>query len=678
MSINIKRSIKKNHVVAKAMVTNNNYKRAAWSYGFKESKYKYILKEFFKIKVFTHGKADSVGRLFKSVSIEINPDDFYFYSIDFRKRIAYPTAPIRNLSIDYSGILEKSLIDIREECKNGADNNSFLCAAEAVIEYADRICGELKKASDSRSKELSNYFEDLKRNKCQHFDEALQRILFINQLQWQMGHNLVGLGRLDVILFPYFKKDIDGGYISVKDAEKYLTEFCKILNKDYYLKSGSLPGDTGQIIVISGRNENGSVVINELTKLFIKVIYQAKRPDPKLLMRVCSDTPEELMEAALRCMETGIGSPLLSNDDVIIPRLIKFGVKKEDAYNYTTSACWEPLIAGKSFDQNNIAVINFLEPLDNLTKSEMFGECSDFEKLVSEYEKELEKYLLALVDKVSRIVFDEEPVMSLFIDDCIKNGRDACRGGAVYNNYGFTTVALANTVDSMLNLKKYVFSEKKFSLQEINKYRECNFKNYEKVRKLLCENTESFGHDQDSVLDLTNRILTFADSVLSKQRIGSGGRIKFGCSSPSYIDSGKNLPASFDGRLDGDPLRVHISGKDSVAYTEVINFASRIDYSGNKFNGNVIDLMVSPSIIDEHFSKFIDLLYGAIKNGFFQLQMNVISSDILIDAKNHPDKYRGLIVRVWGFSAYFNELPEDYKNVLINRALMSEGKKGII
>ena len=132
---------------------------------------------------------------------------------------------------------------------------------------------------------------------------------------------------------------------------------------------------------------------------------------------------------------------------------------------------------------------------------------------------------------------------------------------------------------------------------------------------------------------------------------------------------------SFDGRSNGDPFGVHISSdKASLAYTELIQFASKLRYDGHRFNGNVIDFMVAPSFIENNFDKMVDFLMLSIDLGFFQMQMNVVSSETLIKAKANPKDYEGLIVRVWGFSAYFNDLPLAYKDLLIERALKNEGK----
>lgn len=145
-----------------------------------------------------------------------------------------------------------------------------------------------------------------------------------------------------------------------------------------------------------------------------------------------------------------------------------------------------------------------------------------------------------------------------------------------------------------------------------------------------------------------------------------------GLSGSAYLDAARGFGASFDGRHKGDPFIVHISNEDSNGYTAIINFAAALKYSDSRFNGNVVDYMVSPDFINNNWEGFIDFLMASIRVGFFEMQMNVVSSKILIAAKNKPEDFPNLIVRVWGFSAYFKDLPEEYKDVIIERAKKRE------
>ena len=147
--------------------------------------------------------------------------------------------------------------------------------------------------------------------------------------------------------------------------------------------------------------------------------------------------------------------------------------------------------------------------------------------------------------------------------------------------------------------------------------------------------------------------------------------MKFGLSSPGYNILSKRTAADVSGRKAGMPYNTHISCLDA-GYTEVVNFAGKLDYNDQRFNGNVVDFFASPTFIEQNIDKFTAFMVGAICSGFFQMQMNVLDSKMLIDAKTNPEKYKDLIVRVWGFSAYFHELPESYKDLLIERAIAAE------
>ena len=165
--------------------------------------------------------------------------------------------------------------------------------------------------------------------------------------------------------------------------------------------------------------------------------------------------------------------------------------------------------------------------------------------------------------------------MSLFFKDC--KDKDLSEGGAKYNNYGLTSVGLSNTINSLLNIKKLVFEDEKFTLKELNDFRLDNFKDGE-IRELLKKQSLKFGVDSSEVIDLTNSITQFTSDVFKSHKTRFGGRFKFGLSAPSYIDSGANMPASFDGRRNGEEFHTHISYDDNNDYTELMRFTSKLDY----------------------------------------------------------------------------------------------------
>ncbi len=560
------------------------------------------------------------------------------------------------------------------------DNQRALLDGIELFIY--NIVQKIKRSNRPDKFKYAEYFENMIDKKAEHFEEGLQRILFYNQLLWQTGHGLNGLGRLDKILEDLYFDDINNDYISEEEAYELIKDFLKTLHSYYWYKSSALMGDTGQIIVLGGKfaDEMGEYYFyNDLTYMFIKAIRQLQLPDPKLLLRVSEETPRDLIEEALKTISTGVGSPLLSNDDVVIEKMTSFGYDEEDAYDYVVSACWEPSAIGKGFEQNNINYISFLKPLNDIFDSEsdaVIESIDDFETLFDFYKTYLKREAENLIGFLDDIQWNRDPLLSLFIDDCNLMQLDISEGGAKYNHYGITTVSLANTVNSLYNLKRLVFDEKRYSLLELNKMRKNNFKKskYQETFKQLKNMEPRFGQDNEEIISLSNDIINYLEQLFEDYTNKFGGKIKFGLSAPSYISAGEDVSASFDGRKAGEPFSTHISLDNNKDYTEIMRFASKIDYGGCKFNGNVVDLMVSPSFINDNFDKFTDFLILSGKLNYFQMQMNVVDSKTLIDAKENPDAYPNLIVRVWGFSAYFNDLPLEYKNLLIDRTLRNEGK----
>lgn len=684
-----------NSLGKRSIILASTLRKLTRKLGTKEKASSYLAKNMhrFYITSTKFNKGTQIKNLFRKVNITIPKNGFIFFLDEF-KNLSEEGHIIDNISIDYSKVLKSSVYEYNEIYFHPKAGRGFardlssefiknqLDALDGIELLIYRIIKKLRKSNHNERAKYVRYFENMLDRPAEHFEEALQRILFYNQLLWQTGHGLNGLGRLDKILEDYYFDDLNNGFITQEEVYELIKSFIKTLHSYYWFKSKLLMGDTGQVIILGGKyyDEYGEYYFyNDLTYMFIKAIKELQLPDPKVLLRVSNETPSDLIELALETMNTGVGSPLLSNDEIVIDKMIEFGYDKEDAVNYVVSACWEPSAVGKGLEQNNINFISFLKPLneffDNETE-EFLKNISSYDELFNSYKYYLKKEVESIIQFLDDIYWNEDPMLSLFIDDCNYKNLDISKGGAKYNNYGITTVGLANTVNSLYNIKKRVFEDKKYSLNELNKMRKNNFKKdkYQDAYNDLRNMKPCFGMDDDEILNISNDIIQFLEDCLKDYTNQFGGKIKFGLSAPSYISAGEELSASFDGRKGGEPLSTHISLDTNGDFTEILRFASKLDYGGAKFNGNVIDLMLSPNFIKDHMDKFTDFIYSSIKLGFFQMQMNVVDSKTLIEAKENPDSHPNLIVRVWGFSAYFNDLPEEYQDLLINRALKNEGK----
>ena len=568
--------------------------------------------------------------------------DYFFYSIDEYVISNFSNAIYENFSLDYSLILNNSLLELQDKYK---ENH----ATTLMVNECKRIVNCIEKDN------IKRMFETMLDNKCNGFQDALQRILFVNQIMWQTGHRLNGLGRLDVILEKYYKNDILNGNITLEFVETLLKDFFLVLHGHYKFKSNVQLGDTGQIIILGGLQSDGAYFCNDLTKIILEVLTSINVPDPKILMRVSSKMPQELLELSMKCIAKGTGGPLLSNDDIVIPEMISFGYDEYDAYNYSTSACWEVLPLGNSTDQNNLANLNFIKVLNNVITKDS----ANYDTLKSNYKEAIKDELQLIINNTSQIKYSEDPILALFINE----NKNSNLVKAKYNNLGFLSVGISNAVNALLNIKKYVYEEKGYSLEEL-----IHKEDEEQFNIILKNENIKFGEDQKAVIELTNEIMRFCADCIKKYNSSNERKIKLGYSSPAYLTEAKNIAKSLDGRKDGEPFNVHISCSKPLAYTELINFSSQLDYSQPIINGNVVDFSVTPDLINNNIEKFVSLINTGIKKGFYQMQINVVSSQRLIEAKNNPQLFPNLIVRVWGYSSYFNDLSEEYKDLLIERA----------
>jgi len=643
-------------------LTRNSYHRQCQNRAGEEGSLPhYFVKNFMKSKVyFRKSLQNNIFNLIEDADISTEITTF-FYNIDTNKTVEASGSLIHNFTVDYTFLLEHSINDIGELGDGEAKQFSNVLSA-----YIDRAIRGIEADNAADAVPVIESLSNMKIVPAQGFFDALQRILFVNQLMWQTGHRLNGLGRLDKILAPYYEADIRNGVINKDEAYSLIMSFLGVLHRYYWFKSNMLMGDTGQVIILGGKCADGSYFSNDLTEMFLLACKERKQPDPKILLRVCGNTPLNVLALATDVISTGIGSPLISNDDMVIPAMLGYGYDECDAYEYTVSACWEPTVAGQSAEVNNCLRLNFLEPLVSVLGKNC-DSISNYEMFEAEYLRELSRTVDEMVDKANRINYECDICLMVFSKNTADN---QILSKPKYMSYGFTGTAFPNVINSLINIRTFVFENHSFSLEDMKNILASDYQNREDVRKLLLE-AAKFGQNDDEVISMCNRLVNCVADTLRGKVNKWGGHFKFGLSSPNYIADCPDFPATPDGRKTGEPFGVHISSIRPVPVTELLGFASKLDYL-KAFNGNVVDFIVSPALMENNRDKFVGLLSTAIKIGVFQIQMNVVSSKTLIEAREHPEEFPDLVVRVWGFSAYFKDLPDEYKDLLIQRALESE------
>lgn len=380
---------------------------------------------------YNKNRAKQFMNLFQKVKIRLSENSRFQHWIDEDLHFISRKPVIDTCSPNYRLILESSINTLITDYskKQNCVEISNTITLNSIKNYIKRVVEQMEEDDYDLRSGGKNYFKRMLNSKAETLEEALQRILFWSSLFWQSNHQLIGLGRLDVILEPY----IDG--LSDSEIISLLEDFMKELHRYYDFKSASLMGDTGQIIILGGQTTEGKYFSNRLTYCFIQALKNTKLPDPKILLRVSKDMPQDLLELSIACNATGIGSPLLSNDDVIIPALEEFGYSHKDACNYITSACWEPFCYGNSLGKMNLAQINFAQALEKLYTQSEFENFTSFEELFNQYIEILKNDVKAILKYIDKTQWESDPLMTLFTEGCTQSGKDIADGGAIHNDY---------------------------------------------------------------------------------------------------------------------------------------------------------------------------------------------------------------------------------------------------
>ena len=595
--------------------------------------------------------------------------------------------PFHNICPDYSILLTKGLENIRKEAELELPNkknkkekvflNSVISTIDSVLSLAKRYELSAKAVGNEIIAEL---FSRVPRYPAQTFHEALQSVRFISSMFNMVDNYQFGFGRMDQYLWKFYDNDIKSDRLTREQAKELLEEFFISLNKDTDLYRGIQQGDNGQSVMLGGcKSEDGSSAINDLTYLILEVSRNLKLIDPKINFRIDSNTPDDLLELGCELTKCGLGFPQYSNDEVVIPALVKAGYSLEDARNYTVAACWEFIIPGKGLDIVNQGAVSFPYAVDWAFEESMKSFFGFNEKIFCQLiHKSIEKQTKNILKKRD-IKTLPSPFASIFFDGTIANHKDASEC-AIYKNIGIHGAGSANAADAIVAIKTIYKETGIKGLKKLLSAKSANFKGYDELFKKVHDDMPKVGNADDRAdLELKFLFDCFAD-VCDKLSVKEKKGIRAGSGSAMYYiwltDSNKKdieprIKATADGRLVGEPLSTSLAPSHGIKVDGVLSVLksySVIDYS-RIMNGGPITIELSPSVFnsDEGIKKLAQLLKYFVKLGNQQLQLNVLDASVLEDAIAHPEKHRNLIVRVWGWSGYFTELAPEYQQHVLNR-----------
>ncbi|WP_422478964.1 pyruvate formate lyase family protein [Pleomorphochaeta sp. DL1XJH-081] len=546
----------------------------------------------------------------------------------------------------------------------------YLRILEKVLDTLDAFADRYKQEAERVGNGIvADSFSIIPRKKPQTFLQALQFFRLIHFGLWASFNYHNTIGRFDQYMYPYYEEDVKTGLLNEETSLELLQEFFISFNKDSDLYPGMQQGDNGQSIMLGGVDVDGNDVFNPLSKLCMQASLELKLIDPKINLRVHKKTPLSLYELGTQMTKQGLGFPQYSNDDVVIKALERWGYDHEDAVNYVVAACWEFIIPNVAMDIVNIDALSFLHSVTESLPS-LFS-CDTFEDFLEQVRIKLFAQASQICANTNGIYMEPAPLMSILMDGCIERAKDI-RDGSKYNNYGVHGTGLSSAADSLAAIKKYVFEDKKIDKADLLHALDADFKGYEKMLSMLRYESPKMGNDDDYVDSLASILLDWFADAMEGHRNDRGGIFRSGTGSAMYyLWHGSELGATPDGRRKGEEFACNFSPSLFARTKGPISLIKSFSkaHLDRVANGGPLTIELHDTMFRnaDSIQKVAGLVKTYMEIGGIQMQLNGVNRETMLEAQKHPEKYRNLIVRVWGWSGYFVELDKAYQDHIIKR-----------
>ncbi len=586
--------------------------------------------------------------------------------------------------------------------------DAVLLCVEGIILLANRYGDHAEKLSSdekdpNRKKELleiARVCRNVPEKPAENFWEAIQSIWFVQIGCYMEGNGpSYSPGRVDQLLYKYYEKDISEKKATVEDILELIEcMYLKFAEHTWFLSKNASMYFAGyqpyQNICVGGVTKAGEDATNELSYLFIKAKMEVRLHSPSLSVRVHKQSPEEFLIAVAKLSQIGTGFPAIHNDETTIKMMLLSGANIEDARNYCMVGCVEPYIPGKMSKwtdgghynfasaiefalTNGVSIINDKRKLGVTTGN---PENFTFDELVDAVKKQLAYFIknIAIACHITERLHDEltpYPFISSIIDGCIEKGKDITKGGATYTiGAAFIGTGIADLSNSLAAVKKYVYDDKVISMRELVDAIYNNFEGYENIKTLIENNCPTYGNDIDYVDDFAREMTNFIYHEISKYDSYRGPKYISGLYPvASHVPHGLVVSALPYGRLAVTPLADGCSpkgGTDINGPTAVLKSVSKINHDSH-IAGTLLNMRLDPAIAEgeDGARRIASLIRSFADLDIYHIQFNIISSETLLKAQKNPERYRSLIVRVAGYSAYFVELCKEMQDDIIQRTV---------
>ncbi len=578
-------------------------------------------------------------------------------------------------------------------------------ACDAIIMFAGRHAEKLEamaatEKEDGRRVELQRMAAICRRVPA-HAPETLHEML---QHYWFIHLGVVtelnpwdsfNPGRLDQHLWPVYNKGLDEGTLTTEQAYELLGCFwVKFNNHPSPPKMGVTAQESNTytdfcLINLGGVKPDGTDAVNPMTYILLDVIQEMRIVQPSSMIQVSRKTPDTLIHKALDIIRTGFGQPSVFNTDAIIQELLRQGKSIVDARNGGASGCVETGAFGTEcywltgyFNLVKILEVTLNNGFDPRTEVQVGPKTGEPRQFTS-----WEEFLLAFRQHINHFadikirgnnVIEKTfalhlpvPFLSLLLDDCIAVGKDYNAGGARYNTTYIQGVGLGSVTDILTSIRFNIYDRRRYTWDEVLKALKDNFGGAEEMQYEMIYHTPKYGNDDDYADTQAVEVFEMFHDAVTGRPTPRGGihRINM-LPTTSHVYFGNVTGATPDGRKAGVPLSEGISpfqGVDRQGPTAVLKSASKIDHL--RTGGTLLNQKFSPEFFqdEESYQKLTALIRSYFSLDGHHIQFNVVSAETLRNAQKHPEQHRDLIVRVAGYSDYFNDLGEDLQNEIIRR-----------
>lgn len=593
--------------------------------------------------------------------------------------------------------------------------NAVIIAMEGAITYCQRFSDlclrESKNKASKRRQELldlSVVFKNLSSKAPQSFHEVVEIVYLVHLLMMieSNGHSF-SFGRFDDYAINAYNQDIKNKVLSKEKALEIITHFFIMSNSINKVRpwghtkySGGYPLYSN--LNVGGQLSDGSDLTNDLSYLALEAMALTGLPEPNLSIRYHKDSPEKFLKDAAKLISKGFGMPALFNDEVVVPAMMSLGLSEEIAREYSSMGCVEVAIPGRwGHRATGMTYVNFgkilelvlnngYDPKSGIQLISINGkkgreiEYKTYDEMFAAWEKLLKYYSELAIDcdivcDTSLKHFDADPFASATINDSLKRGKTLKNGGSEYDFVSSSNIGPSVVGDSFASIKKNIFEEKRFTFSELREILDNNFEGIQgaRDRKVLLS-APKFGNDDDYVdlivRDIFNSYLdllpNFKTERFNKGPIGCGytmstSNITF------YVPNGFDVGATPDGCYATKPLNEGCSpslGADKNGPTAIINSVSKLP-NKQMAGGQLLNMRFSPNALkgEENLDKFVSFIRASGRKNIFHNQFNIVDTETLKKAKQNPEEYPDLMVRVAGYCGLFNTLMPEHQDAIIER-----------